>query len=366
MADPVQDFDHSPWLIAGGVIVTGWLIWLLAPVLMPFVTGALLGYLGDPLVDRLQGLRLNRTAAVCVVFAVLVLAILGIALLLIPLLEAQIAYLIQQLPVYLAWIQERVEPWVRDHLGAGADLIEVDQIAAIMREHWQQAGGIATAVLGSISRSGMVVLGWIMNLLLIPVVTFYFMRDWDSLMHSIRELLPRRYEGTIVRLARESDEVLGAFLRGQLMVMLALGVVYSLGLWLIGLDLAFLIGMLAGLISFVPYLGSIVGVLAACVAAAVQFQDVLHIAFVLLVFGAGQALEGMVLTPLLVGDRIGMHPVAVIFAVLAGGQLFGFVGVLLALPIGAVVMVLLRHAHARYKDSRLYQHGAASQAGEPQ
>lgn len=170
----------------------------------------------------------------------------------------------------------------------------------------------------------------------------------------IREMLPRAMEPTVVRLAGECDEVLGAFLRGQLMVMLALGAVYSTGLWLIGLDVALIIGMAAGLLSFVPYLGFAIGLLAASIAAIVQYQDIMHFLMVLAVFGVGQMLEGMVLTPWLVGDRIGLHPVAVIFAVMAGGQLFGFFGILLALPVAAVVMVLLRHAHGRYLQSRLY------------
>lgn len=356
--------EVRPWMVLASVVVAGWLVWLLAPVLTPFAAGALLGYLGDPLVDRLQRLRLGRTLAVCVVFAGMFLILVLALLLLVPLIESQVTRLIQSLPAYLDWIQNRVAPWVQERFGSGVEVLDVDQITAVLREHWQQAGGIAAAVLGSISRSGLAVLGWIMTLVLIPVVTFYFMRDWDDLMASVRELLPRRIEPTVVGLARESDEVLGSFLRGQLMVMLALGVIYSGGLWLVGLDLAFLIGMIAGLISFVPYLGSIVGVLAACVAAAVQFTELVPIVLVLVVFGIGQALEGMVLTPLLVGDRIGMHPVAVIFAVLAGGQLFGFVGVLLALPVAAVIMVLLRHAHEHYKGSHLYRKEVGEAAGD--
>jgi len=359
--------EYRPWLVVGSVIVGGWLVWLLSPVLMPFATGALLGYLGDPLVDRLEKLRIGRTLSVCVVFAAMLLVLLGFLLLLVPLIEAQIARLIAELPDYLDWLQQQLTPWLREHFGADVPVLNVDQVVAMLREHWQQAGGFAAAVLASVSRSGLAVLGWIMNLLLIPVVTFYFMRDWDFLVAAVREMLPRRAAPTVVRLARESNEVLGAFLRGQLLVMMALGVIYATGLWLVGLDLAFLIGMVAGLVSFVPYLGSIVGVLAACIAALVQFQDALHVVFVLLVFGIGQSLEGMVLTPLLVGDRIGLHPVAVIFAVLAGGQLFGFLGILLALPVAAVVMVLLRHAHARYKSSHLYQDGGPGlgpEAGE--
>jgi predicted PurR-regulated permease PerM len=207
------------------------------------------------------------------------------------------------------------------------------------------------------------VLAWVANLLLIPVLTFYFLRDWDWLVARVRALLPRPVEPTVSRLARESDEMLGGFLRGQLSVMVSLGAVYATGLWLAGIDLALLIGMLAGLVSFVPYLGFIVGAGVALVAALVQHGDWLHVLLVIGVFSVGQVLESFVLTPWLVGDRIGLHPVAVIFAVMAGGQLFGFLGVLLALPVAAVVMVLLRYAHQRYTASGLYGGAAPALAG---
>jgi len=199
-----------------------------------------------------------------------------------------------------------------------------------------------------------VVLSWLMNLLLIPVVTFYLLRDWDTMVRQINDLLPRRYAPAAARLATEADEVLSAFLRGQFTVMLALGAIYSVGLWLVDLDLALLIGLFAGLVSFIPYMGATVGVVSASVAAIAQFGDLWSVVPVLIVFAVGQTLEGTVLTPKLVGDRIGLHPVAVIFAVLAGGQLFGFLGVLLALPVASVAMVLMRHVHDRYLDSQLY------------
>jgi len=206
------------------------------------------------------------------------------------------------------------------------------------------------------------VLGWLMNLVLIPVVTFYLLRDWDLLIKGIRGLLPRKIEPRVEQLAVEINEVLGAFVRGQLLVMFALGVIYTAGLWLIGLDLAFIIGMGAGLLSVVPYLGTVVGLLAAVLAAIFQFQDLFHTVMVLLVFGAGQMLEGMVLTPKLVGDRIGLHPVAVIFAVLAGGQLFGFLGILLALPVASALNVLVRHLRDKYTKSTLYHEETESES----
>ncbi|MCK5091443.1 MAG: AI-2E family transporter, partial [Gammaproteobacteria bacterium] len=212
---------------------------------------------------------------------------------------------------------------------------------------------IARAI-ASASTSGLALVGGFASLVLVPVVTFYLLRDWDILMSRIRGLIPKQSEERFVQIARESDEVLGSFIRGQLLVMLALGLVYTTGLKLVGLELALLIGLLAGLVSFVPYLGFIIGILSAGIAVIVQTQDVIQLLPVLAVFGVGQLLESFLLTPWLVGDRIGLHPVAVIFAILAGGQLFGFFGILLALPVAAVVAVLLRHAHEQYTSSRVY------------
>ncbi len=338
------------------LLVIGGLLYLLAPVLTPFLIGALLAYMGDPLADRLEAWGTPRTLAVVVVFLVLTLAGLGLLLVLVPLLERQVAVLVQQAPHYIDWLQEQMLPWVGTQLGLDERVFDLGALKESVRAHWATAGGFAAGVLASLSRSGLVVLGWLANLLLIPVVTFYLLRDWDVLVARLRVMLPRRNEATVVRLVGEADEVLGAFLRGQLLVMLGLATIYAVGLSLVGLDLALLIGIAAGLVSFVPYLGFIVGIVAAVIAALVQFHELYPLLWVFAVFGIGQLIEGTVLTPLLVGDRIGLHPVAVIFAVLAGGQLFGFMGVLLALPVAAVVMVFLRHWYQRYRDSALYGH----------
>ncbi len=349
--------DSQKWLLLAGVAGTGVLIYLLAPVFTPFLVSALLAYLGDPLADRLQRLGLSRTLAVVVVFVLLLVVLALLLLLLVPLVERQIAYLLSQLPAYMAWLQDRLLPWVTEHLGLEGVAIDAQTLAATLREHWQQAGGVAVRLLGSVSTSGAALLAWLANLVLIPVVTFYLLRDWDRLAAHLHGLVPRRMERDIARLARESDGVLSAFLRGQFLVMLALAAIYTLGLWVVGLQLALLIGVMAGLVSFVPYLGTVLGIVAAGVAIVVQTHDPFQLVAVLAVFGVGQLLEGMVLTPWLVGDRIGLHPVAVIFAVLAGGQLFGFTGVLLALPAAAVLAVLARHAHERYLGSTLYEEG---------
>lgn len=346
--------ESEKWMALVLTVGVGWLIYLLAPILTPFAIAALLAYLGDPLADWLEKWRLGRTGAVVVVFVVLTLLFGTLLLILVPLLEDQIVQLVKRMPAILQWLETTLRSLAARFVGPDVDLFNVDQLVAMAKDHYQQVGGIAAKIFNSLSRSGMALLAWTMNLVLIPVVAFYLLRDWDKLLAHLKGLLPRNVEATVVKLVQESDQVLGAFLRGQLSVMLALGIIYSVGLWIVGVDLALLIGMVAGLISFVPYLGTIVGVGAGVVAALFQFQDVIHLVWVLVVFGIGQMLEGYVLTPKLVGDKIGLHPVAVIFAILAGGQLFGFLGVLIALPAAAVIMVLLRHLAARYKESRLY------------
>jgi predicted PurR-regulated permease PerM len=346
--------DSQKWLVFAFIAGSAWLVYLLAPVLMPFAFAAMLAYLGDPLTDKLETYQLSRTKAVLVVFAVMTLVFVLILLLLVPLLEYQIEHFVSSLPDYVAWLNETVIPWAQRRFRLGIRPVNLSQIVNLIKGHWEQAGGIAATVMTSVSHSGGVIAEWLMNLLLIPVVTFYLLRDWDGLVVKVHDLLPRRIAPTAAKLATEVDTVLAAFVRGQLYVMLALGCIYSIGLWMTGLDLALLIGMLAGLVSFVPYLGAIVGIVTACVAALVQFHDLIHLVPVAIVFIIGQSLEGMVLTPMLVGDKIGLHPVAVMFAVLAGGQLFGFLGILLALPVASVIMVLLRHVHELYRDSDFY------------
>ncbi|MEW6352975.1 MAG: AI-2E family transporter [Pseudomonadota bacterium] len=344
----------TKWLMLWLVIAIGLLFYFLAPVLTPFFIAAFLAYMTDPLADRLEAHGLSRTLAATIVFTALMLFLLLLLLLFVPLLEQQIRVFIAKFPGYLDWLQNKVLPSVQQRLGLEQMALDLGALQGYVAENWQKAGGFMAGVLRSVSQSGMTLLGWIINLMLIPVVTFYLLRDWDILMARIRALLPVHSEPTVVRLASQSNEVLSGFLRGQLLVMVGLGTVYAVGLWIVGLDLALLIGMVAGLFSFVPYLGFIVGVLAAMIAAFVQFQEFFPLIYVLIVFTIGQLIEGFVLTPLLIGGRIGLHPVAVIFAVLAGGQLFGFVGILLALPVAAVVRVLLGYAHERYMQSRLY------------
>ena len=332
-----------------------WIVWLLAPVLTPFVCAALLGWLGDPLVDMLEVRGRSRNVAVTMVFSLMLLLLALVLVILVPLIEGQVATLVQSVPRYRDWLLETALPWIERRSGMQLRVwLDMDRIIEFVSGHWEGARGVATTVLGYVSRSGFAVFGWIANLVLIPILTFYFLRDWDVLVARVRLMVPRDHVATVERLARESNEVLTAFLRGQLLVMVVLGVMYGVGLWAVGLDLGILIGIIAGLLTFVPYLGPASGVVLGVLAALFQYGDWQHVAAVLAVFGAGQVIESYWLTPKLVGDRIGLHPAAVIFAVLAGGQLFGFLGMLLALPMAAVANVLLRFLHERYTHSALY------------
>ena len=347
--------QSTRWFWLTVITITALLLYLLAPILLPFVSAALLAYLGDPLVDRLEKTKLTRTLSVVVVF-ILLFAVLGpLVVFLITLLKEQLGAFLLQMPSYLDWLVVNLQPTVQSKLGVTLPTLEVEQLKETFTNEWTNAGGFIKGLIRTISHSGLVVAGWLANIILIPVITFYLLRDWDYLIDYVHDILPRSIEGKVVQLAQESDEVLGAFLRGQMLVMLALGIIYSIGLSIVGVELSLLIGLFAGLLSFIPYMGLIVGILIAGVAVLFQTGELINLLWVFLVFGIAQMIEGMFLTPVLVGDRIGLHPVAVIFAVLAGGQLFGFFGILLALPVFAVLAVLLRHAHKKYKGSKIYQ-----------
>ncbi len=359
LADIALFLKRLQWALL--VLAVGWLVWLLGPVLTPFVVAAMLGWLGDPLVDRLQRAGRSRNTAVILVYALMVVLVALLLLLLVPMIQRQLLILAESLPHYGDWFMGTALPWVERHTGLHlATWLDPDYLVEQLRTHWEKAGGFATTALGFLSRSGFALFAWVANIVLIPVLTFFFLRDWDSFIERAAALVPRDRLGVVTRLATQSSAMLGGFLRGQFTVMLVLGAMYGFGLWAVGLDLGLLIGIVAGLLTFVPYLGPASGVVFGVIAALVQFGDWKHVAGVLAVFGIGQVIESYWLTPKLVGDRIGLHPVAVIFAVLAGGQLFGFLGMLLALPVAAVVNVLLRFAHERYTQSRLYAGRAAA------
>lgn len=347
-----RQFQAFCWLLVALVLAV--LFHLLSPVLMPFVVSAVLAYLGDPVADRLEERGMARSAAVVLVFFVFTL--LGAILLLVtlPLLLEQFQLLVRRLYAALAWVQQTALPAARTYFDLPEQDVSVDSAKKIISQNWDAAGGVFLYIWQKVSGSSMALVTLLANIALVPVVTFYLLRDWDVLMVKLQALLPRRMEQGTVAVVQECDEILGAFALGQLMVMCCLGVVYAVGLWLLGLDLALVLGIAAGLASIVPYLGFIFGIFAAGLAAFFQFDSLLPLLGVAVVFGIGQLLESLFLTPTLVGDKIGLHPVMVIFAIMAGGQLFGFLGVLLALPVAAVIKVMASHLHEYYRASEWY------------
>ncbi|MCC4595280.1 AI-2E family transporter [Xanthomonas campestris pv. phormiicola] len=354
-AEIAQFLRRLKW--AAVILGVLWVVALLAPILTPFVLALLLGWLGDPLVDRLERAGRSRNMAVTLVFVLMVLLLVLALLILVPMLERQIVTFIDVLPQARDWFTGTAIPWAEHKTGLQLMAwLDPERLIEWIRGHWQQAGGVAATFFGYLSRSGFAMVTWVVNLVLLPILTFYFLRDWDILVERVAATIPRNHIATVGRLARQSNDVLGAFIRGQFLVMLALGVIYAGGLSLIGLNLGLLIGIVAGLISFIPYLGATTGILLAILAALVQAKgfDLQLLILVGVVFTVGQLLESYVLTPRIVGDKIGLHPVAVIFAVMAGGQLFGFLGMLLALPVAAVANVLLHYLHEQYRQSELY------------
>ena len=336
-------------------IVSMTLILILSPVLTPFIIAAFIAYLGDPIADKLELKGCSRTWAVIIIFVALTLGLALSLLLLVPMVTTQLDLLIQTVPRLIDWLDSHVLPSLQASFGIEESTQLLEKIKQSFNANWQKAGDVVGVVIGQLTRSSFAIIAWLGTMALIPVVAFYMLRDWDIFIGNIRDILPRSKVGVVVALAQECDAVLSAFLRGQLLIMVLLGMIYAIGLSIAGIDLALLLGLLAGAASVVPYLGVIVGILAAGTAALFQFHDWIYLLPVFAVFGVGQLLESLFLTPVLVGDKIGLHPVAVIFAVLAGGQLFGFIGILLALPVAAVVMVLLRHMQHSYKSSLFYQ-----------
>ena len=337
------------------------LLRLLAPVLAPFVVAAVLAYALTPVVDWLAALgrgRMPRILAVLLVELLFGVVMLGIALLIVPILAKELPQMRDQLPPLLQQISTLVQPLL--HQWGFSVALDMDSVRAFVKTYldtnFQDAMG---SVLSSLKMGGSVAFSLVGNLVLIPVALFYLLLDWKALMAQLRLLIPPKLRGATDAFMHDADAVLGQYLRGQLLVMLLLAVYYSLGLKLFGLDLAFPIGVFTGLAVFVPYLGFGLGLLLAGLAGLLQFSAVgglSHTVLMLvLVFGAGQVLESFVLTPRLVGQRIGLHPLAVIFALLAFGQLFGFLGVLVALPVSAVLLVAIRRIQGRYLVSGLYR-----------
>lgn len=340
------------WFLPAAALVL--LLYYLSPILAPFLFAAILAYISNPLVSWIERHRVRRTLGTVLVMLLLGGVFVLLLLILLPLFVKEVRLLSERLPGFLAQLNDNLVPWIKARFGAELQF-DLDALKKLIGENLQGADGLGMKMLDSLRIGGLAVLGFVVNLLLVPVVLFYLLRDWNALLAQINALLPRRWHAKLTGVAAEIDAVLAEFLRGQIAVMLLMSVLYVLGLWLAGLEFALPIGIITGMLVFVPYVGMLIGLLLATLVALMQFPSASGAIPVWIVFGIGQALEGMLVTPLLVGKRIGLHPVAVIFALLAFGQIFGFFGVLLALPASAALLVGLRHLGAEYRASSLYK-----------
>jgi predicted PurR-regulated permease PerM len=347
-----DDIRYLWWLVLAAVAI--YVVNLLRPILTPFLFGAILAYICNPAVNRLERVKVPRTLGVILMIAVLLGLFALLLLILVPLFQSQVALFLERLPGYLNWLHGHFAPWLKARFNIELQL-DSEHVKQALADRLRDAGGTAAAVLPSLKSGGLAVAGILLNLVLVPVVLFYVLRDWGVILARIDELVPRRWHARATEVAREVDKVLGGFLRGEISVMLLMSVYYSTALWLAGLEFALPVGILTGVLVFVPYVGIMVGVTLGTLAALLQFQSLGGVVWVWAAFGVGYTLDATVVTPWLVGDRIGLHPVAVIFAVLAGGQLFGFFGVLLALPVSAALLVGLRLLRQHYFGSRLYR-----------
>lgn len=326
-----------------GIVLTGVLLYKLAPVLSPFLIAAALAYLTDPLVEKWsQGkYKIPRTLAVILVFLLVIILVVLAMLFLIPLLQQQITILVAKIPSFVEWFQKDLLPKLVA-MGLAPNEVGIEELKAQALKHASKATDLAKWMWETLFYSGQMIVGWAVNAFIIFIVGFYLLRDWPRILKGIQSILPKAYAPTILRLTKRCDGVLSAFARGQLSLMAALAVIYSVGLGLLGINFWLLLGVFAGILSIVPYLGSLVGLLAALVIAYMQYHAWFPILGVLGIFAVGHILEMVVLAPIFVGDKLGLHPVAVIFAILAGGHLLGLVGVILALPLTAMIVVLVR------------------------
>ena len=336
--------------IAAGLLAV---LWLLSPVLMPFLLGAVLAYALHPLVERLAHRRWPRLAAVLIVEVGAISALAAALLLVVPILSKEIPLLKAQIPALAERVNLQLGPWLAQW---GLELrLDVAGIKAFVLKYLDANAedGLA-ALLSSARVGGSALLAVLGNVILVPVVLFYLLADWPALVDRVRQLVPPRLRTPVEGFLEECDALLGQYLRGQLLVMGVLAAYYAVALWACGFELALPLGVFTGLAVFIPYLGFALGLVLALLAGLLQFASLYGLLSVVIVYAVGQLLESFVLTPRLVGERIGLNPLAVIFALMAFGHLFGFVGVLVALPLSAVALVALKRLRAAYVASRLY------------
>jgi predicted PurR-regulated permease PerM len=346
-----EQLQAAWWLAVGAALL--WVLWLLRGTLTPFLAAAVLAFILNPGVDWLARRRVPRVGAVAVMLALLFVGLMAVFLVVAPLIHRETLELAAHLPPFLARLDAAVAPQLQALFGREVHL-DLESLAGLVVAQVKGIDGIASGVL-AMGRSGGAALAALLgNLVLIPMVLFYLLLDWHGMVARVDRLVPRRFHTLVGGIAAEIDGVLGEFLRGQLAVMGLLALYYTGALWVLGVDFALPIGLVTGGLAFVPYLGFGTGLGLALLGALLQPDGSWSLIAVVVVFGCGQLLESFFLTPRIVGQRIGLHPLAVIFALLAFGQVFGFFGVLLALPASAVLLVGLRHLKDAYLESDFY------------
>lgn len=348
----------SLFFIAGAIYVSFLVLGQLLPILMPFFAAFIVAYLFNPLVESLtKRVHIPRWAAIGLVFLTITATLIVTLWFLVPLVWEQILYARSNIPNAIQWINQTLRPWLHKNLNIETNRINLnvmtDWLTSYLQANYSLDG--TQQMITRLAQSGMNIIGVLSLLVLVPVVAFYFLLDWREMLARVHRLIPRRAEPKTMQILHECDAVLGAFVKGQLLVMVLLGIVYAVGLQLIGISVGLIIGIVAGFLSIIPYMGFTVGLVSALIACLFQYGFAWqNLSLVMVVFMVGQVIEGYVLQPFLLGDRIGLPPVAVIFAVLAGAQLGGVIGMLLALPVAALLVVLLRHVHEFYKNSNFY------------
>jgi predicted PurR-regulated permease PerM len=347
---------NNPYVFAAGFFLLVLLLYLARRVLAPFFAAFVLAYLLDPLVDRLENLKIPRTAGVLLLMSVFSGLLLLGALILIPMFQIQVHELTVKLPDYIKTLQSLILPLLDEFSG-----LESAKMQEIITDGFKKFGELplhilsnATSIAWSSITNLFTFLLMAFNLFVIPVVTFYLLRDFDIIKEKIFNLIPRRHMDKTMEIVREVDSVLSEFIRGQMMVAFFMAILYSIGLYFCGTPLGLFIGMLAGLANMVPYLGLIFGLLPATALTLLHYQQFAPILWVMAVFGVAHALESMFITPRVMGHRIGLHPVVIMLAVLIGAEFFGLSGILLAVPFTAVLNVLVRKGLVEYKKSAMY------------
>ncbi len=352
----MQSSDSKNYFYIIGIIAFCIILYATRQIIAPFVIAFIIAYALDPLVDKLEEWKLPRTMAI-VFFLLSILIILTLTgMIVFPIIKLQVEKLAGDMPDYSVTIERWFSPIFENVIKEDPARIK-ESISNLM----EKLGNIPPKLLASTSSllwsgfSGMLnFIITLINLIIIPISCFYLLKDIDPIKEKIKTLIPTRYKETVFDLTQETNEVLGGFIRGQLTVAIILAVFYSIGLLIVGTPMSIVIGIVAGLANIVPYLGLLVGLIPAILLTILQFHDAVHLLGVLLVFGIAQAMEGMVITPRIVGDKIGLHPVVIMLAILAGGRFFGFIGILLAVPVAAVLNVFLKRGIERYKESTLF------------